>query len=97
MIEETLKRIIAENQEIVFNKKLISRDFNIPKTENITVLTGIRRCGKTHILYSIAQQYKKEDILFLDFEDERLIDLNSLTDKGLTTETTIPFLSLVSD
>lgn len=78
MTEEILKRIIAENQETIFNKKLISRDFNIPKTENITVLTGIRRCGKTHILYSIAQEHKKEDVLFLDFEDERLIDLNSL-------------------
>jgi len=79
MTEEILKRIIAENQETIFNKKLISRDFSIPKTENITVLTGIRRCGKTHILYSIAQEHKKEDILFLDFEDERLIDLNSLS------------------
>jgi len=77
MIAEILQRIIAENQETIFNKKLISRDFDIPKTENITVLTGIRRCGKTHILYSIAQKHKKEDILFLDFEDERLIELNS--------------------
>ncbi len=80
MREETLKRIIAENQETIFNKKIIPRDFNIPETESITVLTGIRRSGKTHILYGIAQKHKKEEVLFLDFEDERLIDLNSLSD-----------------
>ena len=79
MEEGILSRIIIENQETVFDKKLISRDFNIPKTENITVLTGIRRCGKTHTLYSIAQRFDKKEVLFLDFEDERLITLNNLS------------------
>ena len=83
MTEEVLRRIIAENQETIFDKKLISRDFNIPETANITVLTGIRRCGKTHTLYNIAQAYKKEEVLFLDFEDERLIILNELSNYNI--------------
>ena len=79
MFKDTISKIILENQNLIFSKKLIQRNYHIPQTEHITVLTGIRRAGKTHILYSIAQQYKKEDILFLDFEDERLLELNLRT------------------
>jgi uncharacterized protein len=76
---ETLKRIILENQEIIEGKSLITRNYSIPATDNITVLTGIRRCGKTHTLYETAQTLDAERVLFLDFEDERLIALNSLS------------------
>ena len=76
---EILKRIILENQEIIAGKSLITRNYSIPKTDNITVLTGIRRCGKTHTLYEIAKAIDDERVLFLDFEDERLIALNSLS------------------
>ncbi len=76
-MEELIKRIILENQEIISNKKLISRSYTIPETDHISVLTGIRRCGKTFTLYEKAQSYNIEEILFLDFEDERLISLNA--------------------
>jgi uncharacterized protein len=76
---ELLKRILLENQEMISGKSLLARNYSIPETENITVLTGIRRCGKTHTLYEIAQAIDPERILFLDFEDERLIALNSLS------------------
>lgn len=79
-MEEILKRIILENQEIISSKKLVLRKCNIIDTENITVLTGIRRCGKTYTLYQIAQTFSLERVLFLDFEDERLITLNSFSD-----------------
>jgi len=78
-MEDILKRIILENQEIISDKKLISRNYSIPETGHIIVLTGIRRCGKTHVLYEIAKTFEPERILFLDFEDERLIGLNSLS------------------
>lgn len=78
-MEFILKRIILENQEIIAGKSLISREYSIPETDAITVLTGIRRCGKTHILYEKAKQLESERILFLDFEDERLIALNTLS------------------
>jgi uncharacterized protein len=76
---DILKRIILENQEIITGKSLIARNYSIPETDNITVLTGIRRCGKTHTLYEIAKAIDPERVLFLDFEDERLIALNSLS------------------
>jgi predicted AAA+ superfamily ATPase len=78
-MELILKRIILENQEIIRGKNLISRDYVIPETDNITVLTGIRRCGKTHILYEKAKKLDPERILFLDFEDERIVALNTLS------------------
>ena len=78
-MEDILKRIILENQEIISDKKLISRNYSIPETDHIIVLTGIRRCGKTHVFYEIAKTFEPERILFLDFEDERLIGLNSLS------------------
>jgi len=78
-METILKRIILENQEIIANKQLISRNYSIPVTDNITVLTGIRRCGKTYMLYEKAKLINPKCILFLDFEDERLIALFSLT------------------
>lgn len=78
-MEDILKRIILENQELIRGKKLISRSFSIPETDHITVLSGIRRCGKTHILYEKAKTFEPERILFLDFEDERLIGLNALS------------------
>lgn len=78
-MEEVLKRIILENQEIISDKKLIPRNYSIPETDHITVLTGIRRCGKTHILYEKAKKIELERILFLDFEDERLIGLKLMS------------------
>ena len=77
-MQNLLAKIILNNQDFIFNKKLIKRDYIIPNTEHITVLIGIRRCGKTHTLYSLAQQHKKEEVLFLDFEDERLLPINNL-------------------
>ena len=78
MDELLLARIIIENQELIRNKKIIKRYFHIPETDNISILTGIRRCGKTYTLYEIAKKYNSEEILFLDFEDERLVSLNTL-------------------
>ncbi len=78
MNENIIKRIILENQEIIKNKNIIYRDYYIPDIDSIIVFTGIRRCGKTYTLYETAKRYNIEDILFLDFEDERLIGLNLL-------------------
>ena len=72
-----LKEIILENQNKNF-PVVISRNINIPINLNIVItLIGARRSGKTYILYQkindlIKSGIKKEQILFLNFEDERL-------------------------
>lgn len=76
---DILKRVILENQELISEKKLVHRNYYIPETTNITVITGIRRGGKTYTLYELAQNFRPERILFLDFEDERLVTLNILS------------------
>ncbi len=75
---ELLKKIILENQEFISSRKILPRNIHIPKTENMIVFTGIRRCGKTSLLYHEAKKLSIRDVLFLDFEDERLVFLNTL-------------------
>lgn len=70
--------------------KIIIRDFHLSSffdvkprelklpvdTNKIITLVGVRRCGKTSILYDtinqLSQKIDKTKILFLNFEDERL-------------------------
>ena len=52
-------------------------------TQKIITLIGVRRCGKTSILYNmingLAETIEKSRILFLNFEDERLeLDVTEL-------------------
>jgi len=52
-------------------------------TQKIITLIGVRRCGKTSILYNminvLAESIEKSRILFLNFEDERLeLDVTEL-------------------
>ncbi|MEA3497307.1 MAG: ATP-binding protein [Bacteroidota bacterium] len=77
-MEALLSRIIIENQELIKKKKVLLRNFNIPDIGSINVLTGIRRCGKTYVLYENAKKYNQDMVLFIDFEDERLVRLNLL-------------------
>lgn len=78
-MEEILKRIILENQERIERKQLIPRYLKLPEIEQISIITGLRRSGKTSLLFNEADKYLKRNILFLDFEDERLVMLNSLS------------------
>lgn len=78
--KEQLKQIIRDFH--------LSADFDIkPRTlqppsctKKIITLVGVRRCGKTSILYhminELCKRVDKTKILFLNFEDERL-ELNS--------------------
>lgn len=53
----------------------INRDLRqeIPEIfSHAIIISGIRRCGKSTLLYQIAR--KKEDVFFLNFEDFRLYD-----------------------
>ncbi len=54
-----------------------ARDLQLPlDTQKIIALIGVRRCGKTSILYNMINKLShtidKTKILFLNFEDERL-------------------------
>lgn len=74
--KELLKEKIRDFQSRL-PYKLIPREVRIPvDSGKIVTVTGVRRCGKTHVLYDtinhlISGGIAKEQILFLSFDDER--------------------------
>jgi len=59
--------------------KLIHREFNysLLNSSSILSIVGVRRCGKTFLLYQIMEKLKipRENIVYLNFEDEILYPL----------------------
>ncbi len=76
-IKRLIKYIITEYQE-TFPRNLIPRQVDIPINLNkIITLIGGRRSGKTFVLFQIINsllknRVKKQNILFINFDDERL-------------------------
>ena len=80
------KYIIKEFHEFDF-PKVIQRDLHIPETSKIISIIGSRRSGKTFYFYQLIQQLlkkntPKENILYINFEDDRLLplDIENLND-----------------
>ncbi|MCD6229677.1 MAG: ATP-binding protein [Candidatus Diapherotrites archaeon] len=85
MLKSRLKEIMLDQRESFFEKKeLMQRDIGLKKyinTQQIVVITGIRRCGKSSLMYiikdEILKKTDKNNILYLNFDDERFIDLSA--------------------
>lgn len=77
MDKQIIKRIIIEKQTEIPLYKLINRHISLDSNANY-VLVGLRRAGKSYTLYQDIQnkihsgQYAAKDILFINFEDERI-------------------------
>ena len=103
MDKNILKTVIADNQAEVPKYKVIPRDFTFEEFGNY-VFTGIRRAGKSYLLYQriqslLAQGIKWDEILYINFEDERLTgmraeDLNLLLEVHLEMYGKKPILFL---
>ncbi len=103
MDKNILKIIIADNQVEVPRYKVIPRDFEFEELGNY-VFVGIRRAGKSFLLYQriqqlLAQGVQWDEILYINFEDERLVgmsleDLNLLLEVHLETYGKKPILFL---
>ncbi len=69
---------------IDFQKKplpeLIERELELNESKKIKSIIGPRRAGKTYFMYQKIKELiktgKKENVLYLNFEDPRLIDVN---------------------
>lgn len=92
MNRDTLKQIMVDQKDIYLNNPLISRHY--PLEENINYcFVGIRRCGKSYMMYQQIQTLLKKkiplsEIVYVNFEDERLLemtsdDLNTILEIGL--------------
>lgn len=76
-----LKQILASNQKDVEQYQIVPRELPSDEFER-RVFIGVRRAGKSFMLYQKMQQmlaegHSWEDMLYLNFEDDRLADLKS--------------------
>jgi predicted AAA+ superfamily ATPase len=56
---------------------VIERDLQITSiASRATVIVGPRRAGKTYFLYQMAKKTKRDEVLYLNFEDSRLRTLH---------------------
>lgn len=78
---DTLKSIIIEGQELLSEIKPIPREYSLEPNARY-VFVGIRQAGKSYMLYLRALQLIEEghdlkEMLFINFDDERLINMQA--------------------
>lgn len=78
--KEILKEVILDNRIEVSKQTVIPRNFYFEDFGNY-VFVGIRRAGKSFLLYQriqemLTQGYTWDEMLYINFEDERLIGMN---------------------
>lgn len=83
-MKELLVTLLDESfAAIQQSRESVPRAFKFPQSEGmIKVAIGMRRSGKTYALYQRINQLldhgiKREQILFLDFEDDRLLPMTA--------------------
>lgn len=86
---EVLREVMLENREEVMRHQVIKRNVSLDGFDR-QVLVGARRAGKSYLLYGkiqelIAQGRSWDEIVYLNFEDERLAGME-LADLNLILE-----------
>jgi len=79
--KDLIKLLIAEYQREVVNVHLIERDYEMEDGLNY-VFVGLRRAGKSYLMFRQIQKLLKnghsiDEILYFNFEDDRLATLNT--------------------
>ena len=79
MDKAIIKQIILKQQDFISKVSLLERKVFFEEHANY-VLVGMRRAGKSYMLYQyiqqwVAQGHSIEEILFINFEDERISDM----------------------
>ena len=78
-MKELFKKLIINFQEHSLTG-IVPRDYDIPiDTKKIVSLIGVRRSGKTYILFHIIEQLRQKidsrNIIYINFEDDRLFPI----------------------
>lgn len=86
MNHDLLKTVIYDQHEIIKNFQIVEREYEFDINANYVVI-GLRRAGKSTLLYKIVQELVKagtdwNQIIYINFEDERLSEftLNDFND-----------------
>lgn len=105
---EILREVMLENREEVMRHEVVKRNVSLDGFDR-QVLVGVRRAGKSYLLYGkiqelISQGYSWNDIVYLNFEDERLAgmelaDLNMILEvhAGLSDKRPMLFLDEIQN
>jgi len=80
--EAFISRDLGVEREILEDLK------EIVSAPQVTVVTGLRRVGKSTLLAQVAKKYLKNDFYFVNFEDERLLNFQ-VSDFDVLHETLI--------
>lgn len=98
-----LLEVMLENRKEVMRHTVISRNISLENFDR-QVLVGVRRAGKSYMLYGhiqklIASGYSWDEIVYINFEDERLAgmelsDLNSILEVHARVSDKRPMLFL---
>lgn len=80
MNPEVLKSVIFDQHEIIRNAHIVPRRYSLDPQANY-VITGLRRAGKSTLLYNIARDLVESGvewnrIIYINFEDERLAEFH---------------------
>lgn len=84
MDKRNLQEILLDQKEVFLNKTgLIQRDIDLDKyltTPLVVVISGVRRCGKSSLLFLIkeALELNAEEWLYCNFDDERIVSYPGL-------------------
>ncbi|MDE5877385.1 MAG: ATP-binding protein [Muribaculaceae bacterium] len=78
--KQNLMEVMLENRHEVMRHSVIERNISLDNFER-QVLVGVRRAGKSYLLYGhiqklIASAHSWDEIIYLNFEDERLAGMN---------------------
>lgn len=80
MNHEILKKVIHDQHQVIKDSIIVDREIVLEKNVNY-VLVGLRRAGKTTLLYKRVQDLIKSgvewnQIIYINFDDERLIEFD---------------------
>ena len=66
-----LKEVVIQQNDFHLDENTIEREIDLPKDKLITIISGIRRCGKSTLLQQIRRKNEEKNY-YLNFDDERL-------------------------
>lgn len=81
MNHNTIKQVILDQIEVIKDASIVERDYSFEKNMNY-VLVGLRRAGKSTLLYKIAKELvlsgaEWSQIVYINFEDDRLLGFST--------------------
>ncbi|MDP1743830.1 MAG: ATP-binding protein [Candidatus Amesbacteria bacterium] len=94
MTKQLLASVLKEQyesfqvKEVGVEREVLSQLDNILISPQITVISGLRRVGKSTLLAQLAKKFLKDGFYFVNFEDERLLHFQ-VQDFDLLHETLI--------